>query len=262
MQFFRSLAFTVFFFGYTLIHATALLFFCLPKSPEPLVRGVHAWCRVVLWGLRVIAGIRYEARGLENVPAGTAVILCAKHQSYFDPIVKYYLLPGLTALAKKELFAIPIIGTLLRKAGIIRVDRGAGTAHKQMPAAREAVLTARRPVIVYPEGTRVPPGKHRRLKSGAYYLQETGALPVITIATNSGLFWGRRQFLKYPGTIVVEFHEPMPAGLQKDAFMALLSERVIDRSNQLMLETREAGNGAPVPVEEIRAATPSALAAE
>ncbi|MCG8503640.1 MAG: 1-acyl-sn-glycerol-3-phosphate acyltransferase [Sphingomonadales bacterium] len=262
MQFFRSLAFTVFFFGYTLIHAVALLFFCLPRSPEPLIRGVRAWCRVVLWGARVMAGIRYEVRGLENVPADTAVVLCAKHQSYFDPIVKYYLLPGFTALAKKELFAIPIISTLLKKAGIIRVDRGAGTAHKQMPAARDAVIKARRPVVVYPEGTRVPPGKYRRLKSGTYYLQETGELPVVTIATNSGLFWGRRRFMKYPGTIVVEFHTPMPAGLGKDAFMALLSERVIDRSNQLMVDARQAGTGAPVAVEDILSAKPSAMAAE
>ncbi len=232
----RTVAFNATFFPLTLLWAAGLVLVTLPFPAERgLVPGILIWLRFVeAVLLRGIAGIRVEVRGLEHVPRDRAVILLAKHMSNLDPIVTFARLPRMTALAKKELFQIPFIGAIFRKLGIVRIDRQSGRAHEQMPQVLAAVKSARRPLVVYPEGTRVRPGERRKLKSGAFYLQLDGDIPVVPVATNSGLHWPKGLALLRPGTVIYEFGPPLPHVRDKERFLALTEEHVLSRSDALM----------------------------
>ena len=230
----RSLLFDICFYGFTTLWAAGLLFTIPLPGREPLRRGIVLYARIIFWLARVIAGMRIEIRGREHLPRGEAALIVAKHMSYLDPIVGFYLMPNMTALAKKELFSVPFIGTILRKLGIVRVDRQAGTAHQVMPDVVREIKTQRRPLIVYPEGTRARPGERLKLKSGAFYLQLDGRLPAIPMATNSGLHWPKGSMTRRPGTVIYEIGPPLPHLSDKAAFMAEVERRVIDRSEELM----------------------------
>ncbi len=232
----RTVAFNATFFPLTLLWAGGLVLITLPFPAERgLIPGIVIWLRFVeAVLLRGIAGIRVEVRGLAHVPTDRAVILLAKHMSNLDPIVTFVRLPRMTALAKKELFQIPFIGAIFRKLGIVRIDRQSGRAHEQMPQVLAAVKSARRPLVVYPEGTRVRPGERRKLKSGAFYLQLDGDIPVVPVATNSGLHWPKGLALIRPGTVIYEFGPPLPHVREKERFLALTEEHVLTRSDALM----------------------------
>ncbi len=232
----RTVAFNATFFPLTLLWAAGLVILTLPFPAERgLVPGIVIWLRFVeAVLLRWIAGIRVEVRGLEHVPQERASILLAKHMSNLDPIITFVRVPRMTALAKKELFRIPFIGAIFRKLGIVRIDRQSGRAHEQMPQVLAAVKAARRPLVVYPEGTRVRPGERRKLKSGAYYLQLDGDIPVVPVATNSGLHWPKGRALVRPGTVIYEFGPPLPHVRDKEGFLALTEEQVLARSDALM----------------------------
>ena len=214
--------------------AIGLLPLVFLPSDGPLKRGAIAWMDTVLWLARVLVGIRVEYRDWDRLPSDRAYIYLSKHMSYLDVIAVFRRLPTMTALAKKELFAIPIIGQIFTKLGIVRIDRGAGNAHEQMPQVIERVVRTGRPLVVYPEGTRTPPGLRRPLKSGAFYLQQDGRLPVYPVATNSGYHWPKKGLIKRPGTVVIAVGEPIPAGLSKEAFLAEVEEKVIEASDRLL----------------------------
>ena len=140
-----------------------------------------------------------------------------------------------TALAKKELFSLPIIGVILKAMRIIRVDRQSGRAHEAMQGVGEAVRRDGQVLIVYPQATRTKPGVRRKLKSGVYHLAQETGLPVYTVASNAGLFW-TRGFFHRSGTIVFEIGPKLPAFETKADFMAAIEERVVFDSEKLMAE--------------------------
>lgn len=230
----RSFSFNLFYYTFTLIWATLLLLTVPLPGRRAISRGIQLWAAVILGALHVLVGVRVEIRGAENLPRGKAFILVSKHMSDLDPIVTFHLLPDMTALAKKELFRIPIIGWLLKKLEIVRIDRQSGAAHQEMPRVVAHIHEHGRPLVVYPEGTRARVGEKRKLKSGAYYLQLDGRLPAIPVATNSGLHWPKGTFSRRPGTVVYEIGSPLPHETDKAAFMALLEEKVIARSDELL----------------------------
>ncbi len=234
--FVRTALFNLTFYPLTLLWAAGLVLLTWPLPAERgMMPGVALWLKIVrLTLLRHLAGIRVEIRGLENVPRDRAVILAARHMSNLDPIVTFELFPNMTALAKKELFRVPFLGGVLRKLGIVRIDRQSGRAHEEMPRVVADVVAARRPLVVYPEGTRSRVGERRRLKSGAFYLQLEGNLPVIPVATNSGLHWPKGLALLRPGTVVYEFGPPLPHTDDKATFMAALERAMMDRSEELI----------------------------
>lgn len=238
----RSLLFNIAFYMLTAVWACLLMATVVLPGRGPVTRGVALYARMVIVLARTVAGIRVEVRGRENLPKDGAAIIVSKHMSDLDPIVTLALLPEMTALAKKELFAIPIIGILLRKLGIVRIDRQSGSAHQEMPSVVKHIVETGRPLIVYPEGTRARPGERLKLKSGAFYLQQDGRLPCIPMATNSGLHWPKKSFLRRPGTVVYEIGAPLAHSASKAAFMAELEARVIERSDALMRED-PAGRG-------------------
>lgn len=240
----RSLFFNIVFYPFTLVFCGLFVApLCFAKTDGPVRRGIYWYCTGSLWVARLCSGIRYEHRFRDRLPTDGALIIAAAHQSNMDPMLTYLLRSDVTALAKKELFKIPFIGPILKKAKIIKIDRQSKTAHRGMQDVAAHVQESGRPLIVYPQATRVPIGTSKPLKSGAYYLYKDAGLKVYPVATNTGLFW-TRGFWHRAGTAIFEIGDPFPAGLSKEAFMKRLHDEVVVKSNALV---REAGYGNLLP---------------
>ena len=233
----RSLVFNFLFFGWTAV----ILVICAPALPFG-VAAVHAvgraWVRVTLALLLLTVGLRHRIVGLENLPEGPAII-APKHQSTWDTLIFALPLRLPAYVLKRELLGIPLFGLYLRCAGMIPVDRaGGGAALKSMVAAAKAAKAAGRHLLIYPEGTRTAPGARRPYHPGVAALYGQLDLPVVPVALNSGLFWGRRAFMKRPGVITVEFLQPIPPGLSRREFMAELETRIETASDRLARDAR------------------------
>ena len=148
-------------------------------------------------------------------------------------------LPGPALVMKKELFKIPLYGWAARHAGMIGVDRRGGAgALKHMIRSAKSALKGGRSVVIFPQGTRTAPGTRRPYQVGVAALYRGLDRPVVPVAVNSGLFWGRRAFLKHPGTILIEVLPAIPTGLDRDAFMAELERQIETATDRLVAESR------------------------
>lgn len=221
----RSLLFNLGFYLWT----TLVVIFGFPAllfSYRAVYGLGRMWVAVILWFLRVTVGLRHRAIGLENRPKGPA-IYAVKHQSAWDTLVFALYLHYPAYVLKRELLYLPLFGFLLLGAGMIPVDRrGRASALKRMLAVARRRREEGRDLLIFPEGTRVAPGQHRPYQPGVAALYGHLDLPVVPVALNSGLFWGRRSFVKKPGTITLEFLPAIPPGLARKAFMAELENRL------------------------------------
>jgi len=194
------------------------------------------WCRLTFVGLRVFAGLGYEVRG--TAPRDGRVIVASKHMSMWDTMALFMLLWNPATVVKRELMRIPFYGWYLWKAGMIPIDRSAGaSALRKMTAAAEKVFAQKRPIIIFPEGTRKKPHAEPDYKPGVAALYGQLDAPCVPVALNSGLFWtGPGGFLKKRGTVVIEFLSPIPAGLPRREFMATLEQRIESATAALVSE--------------------------
>lgn len=229
----RSLLFNVFFFGWTTICVIA----GLPLLLGPRI-GIYylgrVWAHPIIAALGLICGLHYRVRGLENLPEGAALI-AAKHQSAWDTIIFSILLWDHSFVLKRELIRIPLFGLYLARAGLIPVDRSGGSkALRKMVAAAKQVAAAARPIVIFPEGTRVAPDQHQPYQPGVAALYSQLKIPVVPVALNSGVFWGRRSVWKQPGTITLEFLPPIETGLPRKAFLQQLEQAIEGRSRALL----------------------------
>ena len=200
--------------------------------------AVYALCRLwvgtTLRLLRLLVGLDHRVVGRERVPK-EPVIFAVKHQSSWETLALAVLLDRPIYVLKRELIWIPIFGLYLLGSGALAVDRAAGAkALRQLIRAAEQAAKSGRPFLIFPEGTRVAPGQHRPYQPGIAALYDKLNRPVVPVALNSGLFWGRRSFLKKPGRITVEFLEPIPAGLDRRRFMKELEARLEGASQRLL----------------------------
>lgn len=200
---------------------------------------IRAWASIGIFLLRVIAGTRLDIRGLENIPQG-GVVIASKHQSMFETFAIFPALKRPTYVMKQELARIPLWGWYARRAGMIMVERDQGTAALRKLAARvgEAVRKDRQ-VIIFPEGTRRPPGAKPEYKGGIAHLYRMTGAPVVPTALNSGVFWPRRKLMRYPGTIVIEFLPPILPGLTTKDFVKRLTDEIEAASDRLLIEASE-----------------------
>lgn len=232
----RSIIFKTLFYGLTTLYVFLLSITLLWHNHHGVYKGITLWSSAVVWMLKTIVGIEVEIRGCENLPKHGPYIVAPKHESTLDAFLAIKYVPNATALAKKEIFYFPVLGILLLKLKIIPVNRQKGTAHKKLPSVGEQIMESKRPILVFPEGTRVPMGKSLTLKPGAFHLQDELNLPVFTSATNAGYFWPSDKLLMKKGKVVWEIHPAMPTGLEKEAFMVELEKRIIGESNNLKAE--------------------------
>jgi 1-acyl-sn-glycerol-3-phosphate acyltransferase len=233
----RSFLFLLWFIATTIV--THIVFLpALLMSWRASVFAARTWGNSVLWGLRVFCNLRYEVRG-NRAAAFEPVLIASKHYSMWETIVLIALLPEPAIVMKMTLSKLPFYGWYSTKAQMIFVDRSArASALKKMVAEAKRALAAGRPIVIFPEGTRKAPGDPPDYKPGVAGLYAGLHVPCIPVALNSGLYWTAGGFLKRPGTIVVEFLEPIPPGLRSREFMALLQERIETASNRLVAEGR------------------------
>ena len=233
MLFLRSLIFNVVF--YVNLAAWMLIgWFMLLMPRKWAVRALQAWSVSSLWLLRLICGIKLEVRGAERVPAGP-LLVAAKHQSAWDTFGLLPLFDYPTFVMKRELFWIPVHGWFSMKFGMIGIDRAGGVKalRKLTQDARDAIAAGRQ-IIIFPEGTRREPGAEPDYKPGAVALYASLDVPCLPVALNSGICWPRRKFQRYPGTIVVEFLEPIAPGMNRNAFSKELEARIETASTRLL----------------------------
>ncbi len=231
----RSLLFNAAFYLNLLIHIlVAVPTFVLPRRLT--VEISRSWGATSLWLLRVICGIKVEWHGRDKIPKG-AFLVAAKHQSAWETFALLPLFPNPTAMVKRELFRIPLFGWCLWKCGMIAVDRSAGreAITRLITATREALAQGRQ-IIIFPEGTRRPPGAAPDYKLGIVQVYAAVDAPCLPIALNSGLFWPRRKLLRFPGTVRVEILDPLPPGLPKREFFARLRHDIETATAKLVAE--------------------------
>jgi 1-acyl-sn-glycerol-3-phosphate acyltransferase len=205
-----------------------LMTFPLPAMTR--YRVISKWSWIVTWLSRVIVGIRYRVEGLENLPAGPAVIL-SKHQSAWETIVFQQIFPPLSFVLKKNLLYIPFFGWGLALFSPIAIDRAAGReALKQIETQGRARLKSGFWVLIFPEGTRVAPGEVGKHQVGGAWLAVKAGVPVVPVAHNAGRLWPKNGFRKYPGEIVVKIGPPIETTDRKATLVLADTEAWIENA--------------------------------
>ncbi len=232
MQKIRSILFDIAFYTGSVILVIILL---------PLLLGPRRWAAIPpwLWSLmtdflaRKILGLRYEVEGWENVPELPFIIAC-KHQSAWETLVMSKLFPGCVFVLKQELMYIPLVQLYFKRQRSIAVNRKLGIkAIKNMVEQAKPILEDKQPIFIFPEGTRVSVGDKGEYHPGVAALYKELNVPVVPIALNSGLFWGRRHFIKKSGVIKVVILPLINPGLNRKEFMAKLETCIEEKTAEL-----------------------------
>ena len=196
----------------------------------------RGWARTNLWLLRVICGIKVDFRGRDKIPRGGHIV-ASKHQSVWETFALLLCIEDPTFILKRELMWIPLFGWCMWKAQMIPVNRGArGPALAAMTERAKIELGRGRQIVIFPEGTRRPPGAEPQYKLGVAHLYAETGVPCLPVALNSGLFWPRRSFRRFPGTVVVQVCDPIAPGLDKSEFLAKLRDAIESATAKLVEE--------------------------
>ena len=203
-------------------------------SAKAAMRGCHLYCVYVIWTARWMIGLKIEYRG---TPPTKECMIAAKHQSFLDVLAVFGAVPRGKFIMKRILMYAPVLGQFGLRIGCIPVDRGKrGAAIVKMLADVKNGTAHPGQLIIYPQGTRVAPGKVMKYKKGTGALYQQMDQPCVPVALNIGVFWPKRGVYRKPGTAVVEFLEEIPPGLPPAEFMALLEERIETASDKLNAE--------------------------
>jgi 1-acyl-sn-glycerol-3-phosphate acyltransferase len=225
MNLIRSLLFAMLFYPGTLLYVLTVIAVS-PIGDSPVRAVVHAWSRFHYWLVRNIVRIRIEWDGA--IPDGPYLI-AVKHQSMMEAVDTLHFADTPVVVMKRELTTIPLFGWVTRRYGVIGVDRDAGaSALRRMMAEAKSAVAGGRPVIIFPEGTRVPFGQSPPLQSGFAGLYRALGLPVVPIAHDVGRLW-HKGFIKKSGTVCFKVGETIPAGLKRDE----VEQRVHQAINRL-----------------------------
>lgn len=248
--FLRSLIYNLLFY----LVLVALIILALPTFLMPrgaILTVARWWARSSIFLLRVICNTRVEYRGVEKIPKGP-LLVAAKHQSMWETFALLQFFEQPLFILKRELTWIPVFGQFLTKAGMIAVERGGGP-RSLIKTLRQAGAEVRkgRQLVIFPEGTRMPVGAPPHYKAGVAQIYLDSAVPCLPVALNSGLFWPRRTFMRYPGTLVVEFLDPLPPGLPRDEFLVRIRTVIEDATNRIVdaarIEQAQLFGGLPSP---------------
>jgi 1-acyl-sn-glycerol-3-phosphate acyltransferase len=244
IQWLRSLLFNIAMYLGMPVVALAYLPWML-ISPHGAVAACHAYSRYVKWLARWMINLHCEVRG---APPQGQVLVAAKHQSFLDIIMIFDAIPHGKFIMKRILLYAPILGQYAYRLGCVPVDRGKrGKAIAKMLDDVKRGETLPGQLVIYSQGTRLAPGVKRPYKIGTAVLYEQMDTECYPVATNAGVFWPRRGVYRQPGTAVVEFLPPIPAGLEKEAFLERLEHEVETASDALLAEAgftpKDGGSG-------------------
>jgi 1-acyl-sn-glycerol-3-phosphate acyltransferase len=206
------------------------------------IRALQLWAKSSVWWLRVLCGTKMEVRGLEHIPEG-AVLVAGKHQSLWETFAILPLLDDPCMVLKKELTFIPLFGWFALKFRMIAVERTAGsTALRNLVKRAKQESAAGRQIVIMPEGTRKGPDDPPDYKPGAAALYAQLGVPCAPFGLNAGVFWPRRKFRRYPGTIILEFLPVIPPGLPRTEFQRRLETAIETSTLALVAEARAKQN--------------------
>jgi 1-acyl-sn-glycerol-3-phosphate acyltransferase len=237
MMLLRSLFFNICFAAWALL-ASVIFLPLFTASPRAAQRAGRPWALGALWLARIILGLTYEVRGREHIPTAPVIYAC-KHQSAWDTIIFLCLFEAPAYVLKRELLRIPGWGWYLWRMKMIAIDRSAGASTmKQMIREAKEALAANRPIVIYPEGTRTALGGTPHYHPGVAALYAMLRTPVVPVALNSGVFWGRNAFRKRTGRVVIEFLPAIAPGSDKALFMQQLEHTIETHSARLVAEAQ------------------------
>lgn len=225
MVYLRSFIYAVGMWVFTPIFVLLALIICLPLSVHQRYKVISHWALTMLWWLRVTCGISYRIIGAENIPSKPCIIL-AKHQSAWETLAFQKIFPDQVWVLKRELLWLPFFGWGLAMTSPIAINRSAGReALKQMVAQGKDRLARGFFVVIFPEGTRIPPGQRGKYHIGGAWLASHTETDVLPVALNAGEFWGKNSFIKKPGVITVSIGRPIPTkGVKPDALNQQVEE--------------------------------------
>lgn len=233
LQWLRSLLFNIQMYVAMLVLSIAY-FPWAAFSPHGAAAACHTYCRWVMWTAKWMINLRCEVRG---TPPTDEVLVAAKHQSFLDIIMIYSAIPYGKFIMKKELLYAPLLGQYSYRLGCVPVDRGKrGQAISKMLADVAAGAALPGQLVIYSQGTRVPPGEKAPYKVGTAALYEQLDQDCVPVATNCGVFWPRRAVYRKPGVAVVDFLPRIEKGLPKPDFLRRLEDEVETASDALLEE--------------------------
>jgi 1-acyl-sn-glycerol-3-phosphate acyltransferase len=216
-----------------------LTVFRIVRPPSVVRRALRLWSAGFILAARYIVGVRWRLEGIENLPAGPVVFVC-NHQSYWESIAFTAFVPHINVVSKAEAMDIPVFGWGLRHAPmtpVYRDRRGANLRRIVQETARS--LREGRSVLIFPEGTRVDPGRRRPHLRGLELLYSACAAPLVPVVHNAGLCWTAGFATKHAGEVVVRFCPPIPPG-QDPGQVARLTESLLNREKDALL-ARDSG---------------------
>jgi len=206
---------------------------------------VKSWTWTLIRLHALITGTRHEFRNLDRIPPGGCIV-AAKHQSTFETLALVPLFSDPAFILKRELTWIPVFGWWLKIAGNIAINRGSPTAAlRKVIEGTRAATAAGRQVIIFPEGTRAEAGAKADYKQGIAQIYKSLDVPVLPVAHNAGTVWPRKARVHRRGTIVVDFLEPIPAGLKPKEMFAQMESAIEAACDRLILEAADRGDDLP-----------------
>ena len=249
----RSFLFNVAFYAAIIIEMIIFTPFYFLAPPKTAWWAPKFWARTNIWLQEKIVGTKFELSGEENLPRGS-YILAPKHQSFFDAYAFLPWVPDALYILKRELQWIPLFGWYIIKMQMIPINRGSRSkALKQAVRDAKRHMTGReRQLVIYPEGTRRAAGAEPAYKWGIVELYHRLELPVVPIAHVAGLYWPRRKFLRYPGTLKARILPSIPSGLDKEEFFQRLIAETEAACDELLVEAAQSDNPPPMPPEAVR----------
>ena len=229
MSILRSLLFNFFIYaGIVIVFLIALPALFLP--PKITLMFGKFLGHYVIFIVRFILNTKVEFRGVENIPKNERYFVASAHQSMFETFALQSVLDYPVFILKKELLKIPLFGQYLKKIKSIEIIRDTTTKENLnfFDKVAKIVKNENRPLLIFPQGTRVKVEDRVPFKKGAGRIYEALNISCVPIALNSGKVWPKKGIIKYPGKITVSFLEPIKPGLNKEEFIKNLEMKIYD----------------------------------
>ena len=234
MQFIRSLLFTILFYlTLVLVFVLAIPTLILP-SKSTLVCG-KILAHMIIYLLRFVLGVKVTFSGIENLNKNERFFVASAHQSLLETFILQAPLQYPIFILKKELLKIPLFGWYLKKIGSIDIVRDTTTKDNLnfFDKIKNNIESSKRPLLIFPQGTRVKFGERLPFKKGAGRIYEALNLPCVPVALNTGKVWPKNSFLKYNHDIVISFLEPIVPGKDKNVFISDVENKIYSTIDNL-----------------------------
>ena len=231
----RSLFFNIFAIVVTFIYAFVALLFSLVPGRALMMARLRRYTKVMVWAMRNIAGIDVNVTGHEHVTHDGPIIIASKHQSYGDGFVIFSQFDDLSFVTGDHITKFMFVKTILAKMNAVVIDScGGSKVREKFDETSRIVREQGRRILIFPEGHLSEIGTYHRYRKGVWHLYHQFGCPVVPVASNLGQRWNQNDWHKFTGKATMEFLEPIPPGMEKDAFMELLQERIETRSIALL----------------------------